>query len=43
MAILYIDDIADDSIAHLEPAENISKKQIRDFLQEALIREGLLK
>ncbi|MEW6527278.1 MAG: nucleotidyl transferase AbiEii/AbiGii toxin family protein [Spirochaetota bacterium] len=42
MALLYIDDIEDDSIAHLEPVEVISKKEIRNFLQECLIKDGLL-
>ncbi|HOJ27971.1 MAG TPA: nucleotidyl transferase AbiEii/AbiGii toxin family protein [Spirochaetota bacterium] len=42
MALLYIDDIEDDSIAHLEPVEVISKKEIRNFLQECLLKEGLL-
>ncbi|MDH7553197.1 MAG: nucleotidyl transferase AbiEii/AbiGii toxin family protein [Spirochaetota bacterium] len=42
MALLYIDDIEDDSIAHLEPVEVISKKEIRNFLQDCLLKEGLL-
>jgi predicted nucleotidyltransferase component of viral defense system len=36
VALIYIDDIEDDSIAHLEPKEQISKEQIRDFFQKRL-------
>ncbi|MEF3192501.1 MAG: hypothetical protein K6347_08185, partial [Campylobacterales bacterium] len=32
-ALLYIDDIEDDNIDHLEPKEKISKKEMRDFFQ----------
>ena len=35
-ALLYIDDIADDSIAHLKPKKNISKKEIRSFLEKGV-------
>ncbi len=37
-ALLYIDDIEEDSIAHLEPKEQIPKKKIRDFFEEKLKR-----
>lgn len=37
-----VDDIGDDSIAHLDPVVVISKKAIRDFLQQSLVTEGLL-
>lgn len=37
VALLYIDDIEDDSIDHLSPVEIITKRQIRDFF-ESLIR-----
>lgn len=30
MALIYVDDIADDDISHLRPAFNLSKKQISD-------------
>jgi len=36
IALLYIDDIADDNIAHLQPKELISKAAIRDFFQNKL-------
>ncbi len=36
IALLYIDDIEDDSIAHLEPKENLSKKEIRYFFEKQL-------
>jgi predicted nucleotidyltransferase component of viral defense system len=36
IALLYIDDIEDDSIKHLEPKENISKEKIRDYFQTRL-------
>jgi predicted nucleotidyltransferase component of viral defense system len=32
-ALLYIDDIEDDDIAHLEPKEQVTKKQIREFFE----------
>lgn len=35
-ALIFTDDIEDDSIAHLHPSENISKKEIRQFFQEKL-------
>ena len=34
VSILYIDDIADDNIRHLEPKEKISKEKIRDFFEK---------
>jgi predicted nucleotidyltransferase component of viral defense system len=34
VSLLYIDDIADDNIDHLEPKENVSKKQIREFFEK---------
>jgi hypothetical protein len=34
VSLLYIDDIADDNIRHLEPKEKISKEKIRDFFQK---------
>ncbi len=36
IALLYIEDIADDNINHLEPKEQISKKQIREFFERKL-------
>lgn len=36
IALLYIDDIEDDNIAHLNPKENLSKKDIRDFFERQL-------
>jgi predicted nucleotidyltransferase component of viral defense system len=36
VSLLYIDDIADDNIDHLEPKENISKKQIRAFFEKRM-------
>ena len=38
VALLYIDDIEDDNIEHLEPKERISKEQIRDYFQSKLDR-----
>jgi len=35
-ALLYIDDIEDENISHLEPIENITKEEIRDFFQRKL-------
>ena len=36
-ALLHIDDIEDDNITYLEPAENLTKDKIRDFLQERVV------
>ena len=36
-SLLYIDDVEDDNIAYLEPAENITKEKIRDFLQNKIV------
>lgn len=36
VALVYIDDIEDDSIDYLEPKENITKEDIRDFFQQRL-------
>lgn len=36
VSLLYIDDIAEDNIAHLEPKEQISKKEIRAFFEKRL-------
>ena len=36
VSLLYIDDIEDDNINYLEPAEKISKEKIRDFFQKRL-------
>ena len=36
IALLYVDDIEDDNIAHLQPKELISKAAIRDFFQKRL-------
>lgn len=33
VALLYIDDIEDDDIGHLEPKEQVSKKEIREFFE----------
>jgi len=32
-ALIYVDDIEDDNIDHLEPIEELSKYKIRDFFQ----------
>jgi len=37
-ALLYIDDIEDDAIGHLEPVEKLDAKRIRDFFQTKLER-----
>jgi len=36
VSLLYIDDIADDSIGHLEPIETVSTKQIQQFFEKRL-------
>ena len=36
IALVYVDDIEDDNIKYLEPIEDLSKIQIRDFFQEEL-------
>ena len=36
VALVYIDDIEDDTIEYLEPVENIKKEEIRDFFQYQL-------
>ncbi len=36
IALLYIDDIEDDNIVHLDPKENLSKKDIRSFFEKML-------
>jgi hypothetical protein len=36
IALLYVDDIEDDTIAHLQPKELISKAEIRDFFQKRI-------
>jgi predicted nucleotidyltransferase component of viral defense system len=36
IALLYIDDIEDDNIAHLHPIKILSKQAIRDFFQKNL-------
>ena len=38
VALLYIDDIEDDNIEYLEPKEQLSKEQIRDYFQSKLDR-----
>lgn len=35
-SLLYIDDIVDDNIDHLEPQEKISKKQIQEFFEKRM-------
>ncbi len=35
-ALLYIDDIEEDSISYLEPKEKINKEKIRDFFEKRL-------
>ena len=37
IALTYIDDIEDDSIAHLDPKKIISKKEIRAFFENELV------
>jgi len=39
IALMYIDDIEDDNIAHLEPLEILTKAEIRSFFERQL-REG---
>jgi len=36
IALLYIDDIEDDNIAHLDPKENLGKKDVRHFFEKRL-------
>lgn len=36
ISLLYIDDIADDNIDHLEPKEKITKKQIQEFFEKRM-------
>lgn len=36
IALLYIDDIKEDNITHLEPKDNITKNEIRDFFEVKL-------
>ncbi|HOR95209.1 MAG TPA: hypothetical protein PLZ38_14665, partial [Spirochaetota bacterium] len=36
MALLYVDDIIDDKINHLEPVISITKYQIRDYIQQQI-------
>jgi len=36
IALIYIDDIEDDTIEYLEPIEIISKEKIRDFFQDRI-------
>ncbi len=35
-ALIYVEDIEDDSIAHLAPEEDITREEIRDFFQAKL-------
>ena len=35
-ALIYIDDIEEDNINHLEPIEHITKEEIRDYFQKKL-------
>jgi len=42
-ALIYIDDIDDDNIDHLDPIEQISKEYIRDFFQEKLAMQAIEK
>ena len=37
-SLLYVDDIEDDNIKHLEPIEKLNKFQIRDFFQKKIIK-----
>ena len=36
IALVYIDDIEDENIAHLEPILKISSKKIRSFFEKQL-------
>lgn len=36
IALVYIDDIEDDNIDHLQPIEHLTKEKIRDFFQSRL-------
>lgn len=37
-ALVYIDDIKDDNIDHLEPEKKLSKKEIRSFFEKELLK-----
>lgn len=41
IALTYIDDVQDDSIAHLKPAERISKQQIRQYFEQQITHTEL--
>ena len=36
IALVYIDDIEDDNILHLDPKINIAKEEIREFFEEKI-------
>ena len=40
VALVYIDDIDDDNILHLDPAVDISKNEIRAYFEEELKKKG---
>lgn len=40
IAIVFIDDIEDDNIAHLEPLEKLTKTEIRSFFERKLLEVG---
>lgn len=40
IALTYIDDIADDSIGHLEPVSQLSKEEIRNFFEQQIHEMG---
>ncbi len=42
MALVYVEDVLDESINHLCPVEKITKYQIRDFFQRRLTEEGIV-
>lgn len=40
IALTYIDDVQDDNISHLAPAERISKQQIRQYFEQQIEKSG---
>ncbi len=40
VALIYIDDIEDDNITYLEPAEVLNKEEIRDFFQREIVKNN---
>lgn len=42
IALTYVDDVKDDSISHLSPAERISKQQIRQYFEQQIAKTRLV-